>query len=121
MPLQGLRDEACRDAKVVYDNRLSTGRQNLDPPSGPIELSNVLFAPLVIENTVAGLLCLANIPTDFNDHDAAMASVLGGLAALALRRDRADEELNKTGRHPAGKGDQKDPTPPAGGYLHRLL
>ena len=66
MPLQGLRDEACRDAKVVYDNRLSTGRQNLDPPSGPIELSNVLFAPLVIENTVAGLLCLANIPTDFN-------------------------------------------------------
>jgi PAS domain-containing protein len=99
IPGQGLRSDACRDARVVFDNRLSADRQTWDLPPGPIKLTNVLYAPLVIENAVVGLLGLANKPADFSETDAANASVLGGLAALALRQAQTDEELRETGRH----------------------
>jgi PAS domain S-box-containing protein len=96
MPIRGLPAQVCRDAKAAFDNRFSTGPRNHGLPAGHVELKNVLFAPLVIDDTVVGLFGLANKPTDFDQDDAALASILGGFAAMALRQARAEDQRRRS-------------------------
>jgi len=96
MPIRGLRSEAYRLNRVVYDNDFAASEWMKYLPGGHVRLDNVLFAPLTIAGKVAGIMGLANKPQPFSEHDAAMAGAFGELAAIALRNSRLLEELNAT-------------------------
>ena len=88
MPIRGLRGEAYRTSKAVYNNEFSESEWMKYMPEGHVRLDNVLFAPLMIEGEAVGLLGLANKPGGFTENDARLASAFGELAAVALHNSR---------------------------------
>ncbi len=93
MPIRGLRAEAYRSGQPVYDNNFSTSAWLVYLPAGHTTLDNVLFAPLLLEGKVIGLLGLANKPGGFSDDDANLAAAFGELAAVAFLNSRMLEAL----------------------------
>ena len=98
MPIRGLRGEAYRSGKTVFDNEFASSHWMKFMPAGHAPLNNVMFAPLVLDGQVAGLLGLANKPGGFNDEDAQLAAGLGELAALALKNSRMLDSLETSER-----------------------
>jgi PAS domain S-box-containing protein len=96
MPIRGLRAEAYRTGKPVYNNSFRESEFSGLLPPGHTHLKNVLFAPLVIEGEAVGLLGLANKAGGFTDDDARMAAAFGELAAIALLNSRTLESLEKS-------------------------
>jgi len=88
MPIRGLRAEAYRNGKAVYHNNFMNSKWIKFMPPGHVVLNNVMFAPLVIEKKVVGLIGLANKPADFDDADAKIAQSFGELAAIALQNSQ---------------------------------
>jgi PAS domain S-box-containing protein len=93
MPIRGLREEAYRTGKAVYHNDFSNSEWVEFMPEGHASLDNVLFAPLMIEGEVVGLLGLANKPDGFSEDDARIATAFGELASIALYNSRTLESL----------------------------
>jgi len=93
MPIRGLRAEAYRSGEPVYCNEFTTSEWVKYLPLGHVGLENVLFAPLVSEGEVAGLLGLANKPGGFTPNDARMARAFSEFAAIALHNSRMLESL----------------------------
>ncbi len=93
MPIRGLRAQAYRTGQPAYHNDFYHSQWVDFMPEGHVRLDNVLFAPLVIENKVDGLLGLANKPGGFTPDDVRVASAFGELAAVALVDSRALESL----------------------------
>ena len=96
MPVRGLRADAYATGRVVYDNNFLSSQWIKYLPPGHVEMKNVMFAPLKVEGKVAGVIGLANKPSDFNENDAFMASAFGELAAIALKNSLTLEELKKS-------------------------
>jgi GAF domain-containing protein len=95
MPIRGLRATAYERHQTVYDNDFMNSRWFAFMPAGHVDLRNVLFAPLNIDGQTVGIMGLANKPSDFTDDDAAIASVIGELAAVALANSRYLDLLNE--------------------------
>lgn len=93
MPIRGLRGEAYRNNKAVYQNDFSKSEWVKFMPEGHVELDNVLFAPLKIEGKAVGLLGLANKQCGFTENDVRIATSFGELAAIALLNSRTLESL----------------------------
>lgn len=93
MPIRGLREEAYRTGKVVYENNFSSSRWTVNLPEGHMKLDNVLFAPLVISGETRGLLAFGNKPGGFNRNDIRMASAFSKDAAVALYNSMLLETL----------------------------
>ena len=98
MPIRGLRGEIYRTGKAAYDNGFAESKWAKFMPAGHVSLDNILFAPLVLEGRVHGLLGLANKPGGFTENDAAMATAFGKLAAIALLNSRMLESLENSER-----------------------
>lgn len=96
MPIRGLRGEVYRTGKAAYDNTFAESEWTAFMPAGHVPLDNVLFAPLVLEDRVVGLLGLANKPGGFTQNDAEMATAFGRLAAIALSNSRMLESLEES-------------------------
>ncbi|MFH1137286.1 MAG: PAS domain S-box protein [Pseudomonadota bacterium] len=96
MPVRGLRGEAYRTGRGVYDNDFMGGPWAGFMPAGHVVLRNVLFAPLNIDGRTAGIMGLANKPGDFTDDDLRMAEAFGGQAAIALQNSRRLEALRES-------------------------
>jgi PAS domain S-box-containing protein len=95
MPIRGLRAEAYSTGKVVYCNDFSDSEWAKLMPKGHVELKNVLFAPLIIDNKTVGVMSLANKPTPFTDRDIQMASAFGEIASVALMNSQMLDKLEK--------------------------
>lgn len=95
MPIRGLRAEAYRHRKAVFDNDFMKSEWVRFMPRGHVVLRNVLFAPLVLEGRAVGLIGLANKPGDFTENDAKVAATFGELAAIALRNNRDLDERRR--------------------------
>jgi len=95
MPIRGLRATAYETHRAAYENNFMQSRWVGFMPEGHVELRNVLFAPLNLEGKTVGIIGLANKPGDFTAEDAEIASVLGELAAIALRINRHIDLLNE--------------------------
>lgn len=93
MPIRGLRGEAYRTCKVVYDNNFAESKWMKFMPEGHVELKNVLFAPLVIKKKAIGLIGIANKPGGFDEGDAQLMSAFGELAVIALYNSQMLESL----------------------------
>ncbi len=93
MPIRGLRGEAYRLHRVVYDNDFkNSGWMDFIPP-GHVDLNNVMFAPLNHDGNTVGLIGVANKPTDFTEDDARLASAFADLAAISLINSRSLDQL----------------------------
>ena len=96
MPIRGLRETAYRSLNGVYDNQFASSNWTKFLPEGHMQLDNVLFAPLIIENKVVGLIGLANKEGGFTERDLKFATALGDVAAVALRNSRNLELLKES-------------------------
>jgi PAS domain S-box-containing protein len=95
MPVRGLRGEVYRTGQVMYENDFARSRWAKLLPPGHVRLENVLFAPLVMDGRVVGLLGLGNKRGGFTDQDAALAATFGELVAIALRNSRTLDSLRE--------------------------
>jgi signal transduction histidine kinase len=96
MPIRGLRADAYRTGRPVYNNSFTASEHARLLPQGHVVLSNVLFAPLVIDQKAVGIIGLANKPQGFTDEDARIATAFGELAAIALRNSQNLQALNES-------------------------
>lgn len=96
MPIRGLRAEAYSSKKTLYNNDFLNSEHAKYMPEGHASLHNVLFAPLLIEKKVVGVIGLANKPEGFDNNDARVASAFGDIAAVALRNSRTLELLEES-------------------------
>ena len=96
MPIRGLRAEAYHNKKAVYHNDFQNSEWMKFMPEGHSKLRNVLFAPMIVEGKVVGLLGLGNKPKGFNENDSRMATAFAELAAIALVQKRSEETLKKS-------------------------
>ena len=69
MPIRGLRAEAYKNTKTVYHNNYDDSKWTDLMPEGHVQLKNVLFAPLVLEENAVGVMGFANKPEDFLERD----------------------------------------------------
>ncbi|MBI4643853.1 MAG: PAS domain S-box protein [Deltaproteobacteria bacterium] len=95
MPIRGLRAEAYRTCKTLYDNDFAHSDYAEFLPGGHVGLDNVLFSPLVVKGKAVGLLGLGNKPWGYTENDARLAAGFGELAAMALANKRAEEERER--------------------------
>jgi len=96
MPIRELRAEVCAKAAAVYDNHINQGKGHILQPDGDLVPENVLFAPMILEGKVAGVIGLANKRADFNKNDLRIATAFGELAAVALLNSRTLESLQNS-------------------------
>lgn len=96
MPIRGLRAEAYRENKVVWDNDFANSKWWDFLPAGHVHLANVMFSPLVVDNKTRGIMGLANKEGDFTERDGHLASLLGEFCAVALVNSQQLDELNST-------------------------
>jgi len=96
MPIRGLREQAYRSKRAVYDNDFSNSQWVKFMPKGHAELKNVLFAPLVLEDKAVGLLGMANKDGDFTENDARIAEVFGKFASVALYNNKIMQSLKES-------------------------
>ncbi|MGE4274936.1 MAG: ATP-binding protein [Candidatus Methanomethylophilaceae archaeon] len=93
MPIRGFRGLVYGSGRAQYCNDfLSTEHWHLMPP-GHVGLFNVMFAPLILEGEVRGLLGLSNKDGGFTDRDALLGELYGRMAALALHNSLRTTEL----------------------------
>ena len=64
-------------------------------PEGHVQLENVLFAPLMIEQRAVGVIGLANKQGGFTRRDAEMAMAFGEIASVALANSKMLEMLEE--------------------------
>ncbi|MEW6386201.1 MAG: PAS domain S-box protein [Thermodesulfobacteriota bacterium] len=95
MPIRGLRAEAYRTGKTVYDNDFARSDYVRYLPAGHSPLENVIFAPLALEGKALGLIGLANKDGGFNENDARLISGFAELIAIALQQQRAATALRQ--------------------------
>ncbi len=96
MPIRGLREVAIRSGRPLFDNEFHNSHCNSLLPPGHVELENVLFAPLIIQGSVVGLLGIANKEGGFNEHDAELARAFAEFAAIGLLRARSGKALEES-------------------------
>jgi PAS domain S-box-containing protein len=99
MPIRGLRAEAYGLGKPVYDNNFAKSNWMNFIPENHVTLDNVLFAPLILQGKVFGLIGLANKVGGFTDNDAQISAAFADLAAIALQNSRTLELLESSERN----------------------
>ncbi len=95
-PLRGLRGRAYAERRAVYQNEREASEEPCRVPPGQVALRNALFAPLMLDDRVVGLIGLANKPTDLGADDASIATGLSEWAAIALQNGRQRDACERT-------------------------
>lgn len=93
MPITELREKAYKSGEVVFENDFMNSEWINFIPEGHVDLKNVMFAPLIINNKVEGIIGLANKNGDFTEKDAQIAKGFGELAAIALKNTQSREKI----------------------------
>jgi PAS domain S-box-containing protein len=88
MPIRGLRAKAYSSGEAVIENDFSKSGWKKFMPAGHVQLNNVMFAPLTIEQKVVGVIGLANKSSGFTERDREMAMAFGEIASVALANSR---------------------------------
>ena len=95
MPIRGLRAEAYSSGKAAVENDFPQSEWRKFMPEGHVQLQNVMFAPLTIDQKVVGVIGLANKPAGFTKRDREMAMAFGEIASVALANSRMLEMLEE--------------------------
>ncbi|MBN2657719.1 MAG: response regulator [Spirochaetales bacterium] len=93
MSLRGLRKK-CTDMKMpVYENNFSKSENQKNIPASHVIPDNALFAPIILQGHVEGLLGLGNKPGGFTEEDCLKASYFADNTAVILQNSRNLERL----------------------------
>jgi hypothetical protein len=84
-------EEAYNTCKPILRNGLKKNILVEEFPVEQISIYNILIAPLIINDTVVGLLTLANKEGGFNNEDYYLAGVFGEIISIALYNSRTLE------------------------------
>jgi GAF domain-containing protein len=95
MPIRGLRAEVYNSGKVAFENNFPQSEWQKFSPKGHVQLRNVLFAPLTIEQRAVGVIGLANKTGGFTKRDAKMAMAFGELASVAISNSQMLQKLEE--------------------------
>jgi len=95
MPIRGLRAEAYNSGEMAIENDFPKSEWQKFSPKGHVQLNNVMFAPLKIEQRTVGVIGLANKEGGFTKRDAEMAMAFGELASVALANSQMFEMLEE--------------------------
>jgi transcriptional regulator with GAF, ATPase, and Fis domain len=98
MPIRGLRQEVLQKKAALFCNDFNKSKWMKLLPRGHARLDNVLFAPLVVEQSPVGLLAFANKKAGFDENDLLIATSFAKLSALSLSNSKAWQVMKKTGR-----------------------
>ncbi len=90
MPVRGLRAEAYKNGKAVYDNDFMNNHWVKLMPKGHMDLPNVLFAPLNIDEKTLGIIGVSHKYGGFTEEDAAIATNFAKYASLSFKINRFD-------------------------------
>jgi PAS domain S-box-containing protein len=93
-PNHGLRAEERLAKKPVFHNQFSASPYADRFPAEHFSLENVLFAPLVIDDRILGVIGLANKPGGFTSGDLGIAETFSIIAAVALKRHKDSEAMH---------------------------
>jgi len=91
--IHGLSAEVARTRIAAYENDFPRSPSHKLLPPGHMPMANVLVAPLVLEGETVGLLALGNKPGGFAASDLDLANGFAKIAAVALLRFRAQDQL----------------------------
>jgi len=108
MPIRGLREEAHKTGRVVYDNDFMSSEWVTYMPEGHKALKNVLFSPLNIEGKTVGIMGFACKEDDFTARDARVAAAFGDYAAISLRNSLFITKLKEHSVELDGMNQTKD-------------
>lgn len=90
------RQQALQRKSVTYSNQNDTQHYcSLGLTSDKIH-KNILYAPLVLDDNVVGLLGLVDKPTGFYSQDARVASAFADVVAFALREHQTKKRLRES-------------------------
>jgi signal transduction histidine kinase len=95
MPIRGLRAEAYNSGEVAVENDFNKSEWKKFMPDGHVQLKNVLFAPLIVEQRPVGVIGLANKLGGFTKRDREMAMAFGEIASVALINSQMLEMLEE--------------------------
>ncbi len=88
MPITGVKTEMYSSKQIIIDNNFSGSFWSKLLPDAHLNLRNVLYAPIIIENNTVGGMAFANKENNFNANDSKLAGAFGELAAISLRNFR---------------------------------
>ncbi|MCB2195224.1 MAG: PAS domain S-box protein [Bacteroidetes bacterium] len=95
MPVRGYRKMVYQSKKVMYHNDFGNSKWIKLLPEGHSKLNNILFAPMLINDEVIGLIGMSNKQGGFNDQDAKIIEEFTKLAVIALQYSESVEESNR--------------------------
>jgi PAS domain S-box-containing protein len=84
---------ALNRREPFYTNAPAEHESSCGIPDGHIPLKNFLSVPVTFGNDLVGEICAANSSRGYSDKDVLIASRLGGLFTVALRRQRDIESF----------------------------
>ncbi|MEI6510011.1 MAG: PAS domain S-box protein [bacterium] len=93
LPIDGFRADTYRSGRVVWENQVTRSPLRDFSPGCDAGMESVLFAPLLVDGQVAGLLGLVDKRNGFNQEDSRIASVFTELISVALVNRRIRESL----------------------------
>jgi len=85
--------QVYKSGKPFYQNHFSKTERIAVKSAKYHSIKNILFAPLIINKKIIGIIGLLNKEIDFSDDDMDIATAYGELASLALHNTRTLNEL----------------------------
>ena len=76
-------------------NNFANSSHHESLPSKYTKLQNVLFAPLILNGKVVGIITLANKPEGFTERDVVMAKAFREIATVALQNSLVSSRLKE--------------------------
>ncbi|HBC94383.1 MAG TPA: hypothetical protein DCZ10_16160 [Pelotomaculum sp.] len=82
-----------RNKKPLLTNAPAQDPRSAGTPPGHIPIDRVIAAPAIFNETLVGLVTLANSPHDYREQDLALIERLADLYAIAVHRKRSEDAL----------------------------
>ena len=102
----GLWGHALNTRQGFFTNSPTDHEAAKGPPEGHVPIERFLSTPVLLGETLVGQIALANPGRDYTEKDLEGITRLGELYALAIQRQRAEEEIENVARFPS-----EDPAP----------
>jgi PAS domain S-box-containing protein len=91
----GLWGWVLNNRKPLMTNDPANDPRSCGTPEGHVPIRRFLSVPALVEGTLVGQISLANPDHDYTEGDLALVERLAALFAIALKRKRSEEELQK--------------------------
>lgn len=92
----GLWGWVLSNKKPILTNSVPDDPRSTGLPQGHIAIHRFLSVPALIEGNLVGQLAVANSAYDYSEQDLALLERLGNLFAIAIQRERGEEELRRS-------------------------